>query len=217
VPGLCRLQVRAYWVSIPDPECNIFWTNFNVRFGFRLLVCDMAIGDSSAMLSIRNDIAVRCATVSDAAAVAAVHRESWSQCYRGMIPHHELTCMVRRRGVVWWRSAIAAGETIIVLEVKNQIVGYATCGRARWKRFGEGEVYELYLLPVYQGLGLGEVLFEGCLGVLDEVGYRGAVVWVLADNERAISFYWARGGRQVAKAQHRLGGSSVEKLAFAWN
>lgn len=183
---------------------------------FRRLVCDREIGDSFRMLSFCTDLRVRSAKPGDAAAIAAVHKTSWLQSYRGIIPHEALMGMVRRREAFWWRQTIAAGDTIIVLELQDSIVGYATCGRARWDRFGEGEIYELYLQPEYQGLGMGEVLFEGCRGVLDEIGLRGLMVWVLAENERAIAFYWARGGRRVAKAEHRLGGRALTKLAFAW-
>lgn len=175
------------------------------------------INDTRDMLSIRTDIDVRSARSADAEAIAAVHKESWLQTYRGMIPHQVLDDMLRRRKVAWWRSAIGAGETIIVLEVKDLLVGYATCGRARDRRHAQGEIYELYLHPTYQGLGLGEVLFEGCRGVLDEIGYQGLVVWVLSDNYRAISFYWARGGRRVAQADQCLGGHALPKVAFAWN
>lgn len=173
--------------------------------------------DSLVMLSIRTDAIVRPARMSDASALAAVHRDTWLQTYRGMIPHCELESMLKRRRAVWWRSAIAAGETILALELSGDLIGYATCGRARCRRLAGGEIYELYLLPTYQGLGLGEVLFEGCRGVLDESGYQGLIIWVLAENDPAQNFYWARGGRPIAKTHQRIGSTRLEKVAFVWS
>ena len=76
---------------------------------------------------------------------------------------------------------------------------------------------ELYLDPIYQGLGLGEHLFEGCRHALDMKRLNGLIVWALLDNTAACDFYWRRGGRPIANAYTRIGGERLEKVAFTWH
>ena len=47
-----------------------------------------------------------------------------------------------------------------MIEHGEHIAGYATCGRARGGRRDTGEIYELYLAPVYGALGAWWVLGE---------------------------------------------------------
>ena len=46
---------------------------------------------------------------------------------------------------------------------------------------------------------------------------KSLVIWALADNEPAVEFYKALGGKAVARSSERFGGRSLEKVAFAWN
>ena len=70
--------------------------------------------------------------------------------------------MVQRRGPNWWRQAIRAGTRLIVLDFADTIAGYASYGRNRMPALGYGgEIFELYLMPEYQGVGLGRRMFAG--------------------------------------------------------
>lgn len=168
------------------------------------------------MLGFSSQVRVRRGKPADAKALAEVFRESWQLAYRGIIPHLHLETMIRRRGPEWWASAACSGDTIFVLEVGREIAGYATWGSARTRGTHGGEIYELYLAPLYQGLGYGEHLFEACRHAMDERRIKGLICWALADNTPAIDFYWRRGGRPIAKGYDRIGGVRLEKIAFAW-
>jgi ribosomal protein S18 acetylase RimI-like enzyme len=169
------------------------------------------------MLGSSSHVRVRRGKLADAKALSAVFRQSWELAYRGIIPHLHLETMIRRRNDDWWRTTIRSGDTLFVLEVGGKIAGYATCGVARTRGGQQGEIYELYLAPVYQGLGFGEHLFEACRHALDMRRLNGLVIWALAENEAAIAFYWQRGGRPIAKRSDKIGGAKLAKLAFAWN
>ena len=100
------------------------------------------------------------------------------------------------------------------------MIGYATFGitRTRARRGkAQGEIYELYLAPDYQGLGFGEHLFESCRHALDLRGLDGLLVWALSDNESAVRFYWNRGGRPIAATTERIAGADLPKVAFTWS
>lgn len=168
------------------------------------------------MLGSRSDIKVRKAKLADARSVAETFRESWTQAYRGIIPHAHLENMIRRRRTDWWSNVIKSGDSLIVIEKAGAIAGYATLGFSRTRGPYQGEIYELYIAPVYQGLGLGEHLFEACRHGLDQRRLKGLIVWALADNTRATDFYWRRGGRPVRQAFETIGGETLEKIAFAW-
>ncbi len=169
------------------------------------------------MLWSISDVRVRRALLTDAQALSDVHRRSWLGAYRGIIPHGTLKTLVDRRTPAWWRGAIRSRDTVLVVEVGGAVVGYATCGPSRTNRRFEGEIYEIYVDPDYQGIGLGEYLFEGCRAVLDERCHRGLIVWVLVDNEPAARFYYARGGRAIAEMEERLGGVTLAKRAYTWD
>jgi ribosomal protein S18 acetylase RimI-like enzyme len=169
------------------------------------------------MLGWRSEVRVRKGKPADAQALAEVFRLSWQGAYAGIIPHTHLENLIRRRGAPWWASTLRSAETVLVLEFEGKIAGYATLGSARGKTKYQGEIYEIYLSPVYQGLGLGEHLFEACRNRLDQRRLRGLIVWALSDNAQASDFYWRRGGRPVAKVRETIGGAKLEKTAFAWS
>lgn len=163
-------------------------------------------------------VETRRAQRADADTIAKVHDKAWWNAYSGMVPHQALARMVQRRGPAWWASAIARRTVILVLEMQGKIVGYATIGRNRVKTLPfDGEIYEIYLLPEYQGVGLGAHLFLAALGELKRRGLKGSVVWVLADNEPAVRFYKNAGGREIASGRESFDGVTLKKLAFGWD
>jgi GNAT superfamily N-acetyltransferase len=168
------------------------------------------------MLGSGSKVCVRKGKVADAAALSQVFRDSWQLAYRGIIPHVQLESYLRQRTAEWWRGAVRSGDGTLVLELDSKVVGYATFGAARSRGPYQGEIYELYLDPVHQGLGLGERLFEGCRYALDTRKVRGLIVWALLANTPACDFYWRRGGRPIATAFTRIGAARLEKVAFAW-
>ena len=162
-------------------------------------------------------IGVRRAEVKDAETITAVHDAAWRVAYDGMIPAKELTRIIARRGPRWWDRAIRRGTAILVLEVGGAVCGYATVGPNRARNLShKGEVYEIYMKPEYQGLGLGTRLFLAARRELARFGFETVVVWALADNDIACRFYRNAGGRKVARANERFGEVSLNKVAFAW-
>ena len=162
-------------------------------------------------------IEIRRAKASDAAAVADTHDEAWRCTYQGVIPGLELEKLVTRRGPDWWDSAIRKGSRISILAFGDKVAGYANYGRNRARSlFYDGEIYELYLRPEYQGLGFGRRLFTAARRDLLQSGMRSLVIWALSDNEPAVSFYRALGGQPVARSSEKFGDKVLDKIAFAW-
>ena len=163
-------------------------------------------------------IEIRRAKASDAAAVADTHDEAWRGAYQGVIPGVELEKLVTRRGADWWDSAIRKGSRIAILAFGDKVAGYANYGRNRARSlYYDGEIYELYLRPECQGLGFGRRLFSSARRDLAQSGLKSLVIWALSDNDPAVEFYKALGGKAVARSSERFGDKSLEKVAFAWN
>ncbi|MBP1873385.1 hypothetical protein LPJGGPFB_00148 [Ensifer adhaerens] len=163
-------------------------------------------------------IEVRPGEPQEAAAIADVHRVSWLQTYGGIIPHRPLIQMVNRRDEVWWRKATRGPATLLVVDVAGTIAGYATLGLSRAKALPqEGEIYEIYLRPEYQGIGLGRVLFGEAKSLLRSLGCQGLVVWCLEDSDHAYQFFQGAGGSDIAEGMEDFGDKHLKKVGFAWN
>jgi len=163
-------------------------------------------------------IEIRRARASDAATVAEAHDEAWRTAYQGIIPGAELRRLINRRGPAWWESAIRKGSRIALLQFGDKIAGYANYGRNRARSlYYDGEIYELYLRPEFQGLGFGRRLFTAARRDLAQSGMTSLVVWALSDNDPAVGFYRALGGKAVARSSEKFGDKQLDKVAYSWN
>jgi len=163
-------------------------------------------------------IEIRRAKPDDAGAVADAHDEAWRAAYQGVIPGTELERLINRRGAAWWDGAIRKGSRIALLQFSDKVAGYSNYGRNRARSlYYDGEIYELYLRPEYQGLGFGRRLFTAARRDLAQSGLKSLVVWALSDNEMAVEFYRALGGKAVARSSEKFGTRVLDKVAFGWH
>jgi len=160
---------------------------------------------------------VRPARPKDANALATAYEEAWRGAYQGIIPHLDLERMIARRGPGWWERVLQRRASLLVLDFGGEVAGYVTYGPCR-VRSGpyRGEIFELYLCPIYQGLGLGTKLFDGARQKLRDGRLNGLLVWALSDNEAACDFYTRLGGRPIAEGAETFSGTSLRKIAFVW-
>jgi ribosomal protein S18 acetylase RimI-like enzyme len=162
-------------------------------------------------------IEIRRAKVPDAVALASTHDDAWRTAYQAIIPGPELDKLINRRGAEWWEGAIRKGSRISIFAFGDTLAGYANYGRNRARSLTyDGEIYELYLRPEFQGLGFGRRLFTAARRDLAQSGIRSLVVWALSDNEPAVEFYRALGGRPVARSCEKFGAKTLDKVAYAW-
>ncbi len=163
-------------------------------------------------------IGIRKAELADATQIADVHHAAWRGAYSGIIPHRALNSMVNRRGADWWANAIRRAATVLVVEMGGKVAGYATIGKNRARDLTQqGEIYELYLRPEYQGIGLGSRLFAAARDKLASSGLKGMVVWALEENAGALSFYEGAGGRDIAEGVEIFDQKALKKVAFVWD
>jgi ribosomal protein S18 acetylase RimI-like enzyme len=162
-------------------------------------------------------IAMRKARAGDCEALAAIHEQAWRSTYQGLIPHLHLERMIARRGPGWWRRQLERGARLKLVAFDGVPQGYVSFGEARgpWP-WPAGEIFELYLSPPFQGIGLGKRLFNAARQSLREEDLRKLVVWALEDNRMACEFYAHLGGRVGAKASEKYGAKTLQRIGFVW-
>ncbi|MDH3700635.1 MAG: GNAT family N-acetyltransferase [Alphaproteobacteria bacterium] len=161
-------------------------------------------------------IRVRTARRGDAAAIGALHVESWRDAYAGILPDAVLLRMSAKVESGKWAHVLACGEAVLVAEAGDRLVGFGSCGAARGKALDyAGEVYTLYVHPDFHGQGIGRRLLRELFAALGDMGHHSAVIWVLRSNPSRY-FYEAMGGKRVADRQEHLWGADLPQAAYGW-
>lgn len=140
------------------------------------------------------DVTIRPMTVEDTAAVGVVHVRAWQSAYRGAMPDDYLDALRAEDRANMWRSIIEADRPGIqrrVIEVESGIVGFAVYGveQGTVDDPAVGELIAINLDPDHWRQRLGRTLLRHLTAELADLGYRRAVLWVVAENTRARTFY----------------------------
>jgi ribosomal protein S18 acetylase RimI-like enzyme len=171
------------------------------------------------------EIFIRPAGPADAEEIARVQAISWRATYARQLSAESLARVETAWDARHWRHGLERVDDraiTLVLEARETgIVGFGVAGRRRGGRDPalrpyEGEIYLLYLLPGFQGYGLGAKLIAALARVLAARGVKSALVWALASNRPAIGFYEHLGGAFLVRARKPFFGQPVEEVALGW-
>jgi ribosomal protein S18 acetylase RimI-like enzyme len=175
---------------------------------------EVAMAPCSEVLHLRR------AHQGDARGIARVHVETWRAAYSDLIPNAYLDALSVDQREEWWAkelNLLPADRHPWVAETREGIVGFAVVGAARDEdaAVSVGEVYAIYVLPECWERGVGRTLLSHAERDLIEHGYAEAVLWVLADNARARSFYELLGWRlDGATKPASFAGREVEEVRY---
>jgi len=146
---------------------------------------------------------LRPAEPADAIAVARVHVRSWQTAYRTLLPDDYLDQLrpEDRAEKYDFASLDPLKPQTIVAAEEGLILGFATTAQSRDPDLPEhGELCALYVAPEQWGRGIGMALVSAARASLFGLGFRNALLWVLAGNVRAERFYringWAPDGQR---------------------
>ncbi len=142
--------------------------------------------------------AVRPATPDDAEAIESVRIATWKACYRGIVPDAYLDALsVQSSRVDRIRKGIdgANARASLVAVAGARVIGMGFAGPPEDDQLpeGTGEVFAVYVLPDWQGRGVGRALLERLTSGLRALGYRSAILWTLRDRRPTRRFYEANG------------------------
>lgn len=152
-------------------------------------------------------------------AVAHVHVRAWQAAYRGLMPDDYLAGLRpedRARHYNFGTLDPGRPRTLVAVEV-DTVLGFTTIAPARDEdAAGQGEIYALYVEPGCWGRGVGRALTAAARGELHGLGFRKAVLWVVAGNARAEQFYRADGWNpDGSRRQQQVWSVTVETARYA--
>ena len=151
---------------------------------------------------IAPEVCVRPANGNDLAAVLDVGHRTWPSTF-GPITGPDYVEMGLAK---WWTAdavipAIRSGRTFVA-EVGGHVVAMAVHGLHE----DEQVLWKLYVLPEWQGGGVGRRLLEAVVDRARELGHTRLAVPVVDGNDRAMHFYERHGFRQTGR---EAGGSGM--------
>lgn len=160
---------------------------------------------------------IRSAREGDLEQIVDVHTTSWKETYKGLMPDEILDNLNVEGRRKYWQSRLTTDTINYVVEVDGQVVGFACGGEIREPlKDYDGEVYAIYLRKAYHGMGLGKGLWQACIDVLSQEGFKRIIVWVLKGNPHA-QFYIDGGGQWEAEETFQMGKFNLEHEAYGWN
>ncbi len=166
---------------------------------------------------------VRPARVQDSDVLALIYATTWRATWQGIFPHTYIESMVSRRNALWWAKNLKRATTPppLLFVHEDKAVGYINFGNSRYGDSGfEGEIYELNILPDYQGVGFGGQLFDAARKQLERSGRLGLIAWSLQVNERCCLFYQAKGGTAFTNSVVRFGNMGIlkeyDRIGYSW-
>lgn len=140
--------------------------------------------------------AIRCreAEAGDLPAVSRQVAESYRTAYRGLMEEDYLASLADDHWVPVLTESLAAGSTCILAEDGAEVVGSIVFGpSAADPGPGIYEIFALYLLPGYMGLGVGHRLYLEAQRRMTGQGAVACVAEALCGNTRSIRFCLAHG------------------------
>jgi GNAT superfamily N-acetyltransferase len=161
---------------------------------------------------------LRPAEPEDANAVAQVHVRSWQAAYSSLLPANYLDNLrpEDRAQAYDFASRDPLKPQTIVASEEGLILGFATTMPSREPDLkNHGELCALYVDPEHWSRGFGAVLVSAARANLFELGFRNAVLWILAGNLRVHRFYqrddWAPDG---VRKTDSIWGVTVDELRY---
>ena len=158
---------------------------------------------------------IRDARPQDALEVAAVHVRAWQASYSGLLGQEYLDRLRPEDRAARYDFDGEDPRTIVAIE-RDTIRGFASFGASRDQDTAQaGEVYALYVDPPHWGEGTGCALMARASQRLRARGFTEAILWVLAGNERAASFYRGEGwSHDGSRRREDIWGVDVEVLRY---
>ncbi|MBD7986262.1 GNAT family N-acetyltransferase [Sporosarcina sp. Sa2YVA2] len=160
---------------------------------------------------------IRKAEIADAAEIAKVHVDSWKTTYDNIVPNEYLASLSYESREQMWTNAIPHGDMYVAENNSGQIVGFAKGGKERSGNYKgyDGELYAIYILQEYQGIGMGKALVKSIIEDLVDIGIHSMLVLVLEDNN-SRKFYESLGGRKIDTVAVEIGGKKFSELVYGW-
>jgi GNAT superfamily N-acetyltransferase len=165
------------------------------------------------------DLALREATLADAAAIAKLHADSWRYAYRGSYSDVYLDGPVFEDRARMWQERLSSpqqGQYVVLAEEGGELVGFACAFGADDPKWGT-LLDNLHARPDLHRRGIGRRLVAD-VARWSRQAYPedGLFLWVLEKNERARGFYARLGGADVESKESEAPGGRIIGHRIVW-
>lgn len=167
-----------------------------------------------------NEFDIRPARISDALEIGVVQVTGWKTTYQDIVPEAYLEKLTAEGRAEMWRrsmsSPVPQSHWLVAENPEGKIVGFVAGGRERsGSTEFPGEFFAIYILPEYQGKGIGSALMQGSAQIMIREGLPAALVWVIARNPFR-RFYEVLGGVPIGEKLVPIGGVDLLETAYGW-
>jgi len=166
-------------------------------------------------------LSIRPAEESDAEILADLGAYTFSHTYSSILPSKDLEDYLGKAfSVEQMRQDIADPQVLLfVSSVSNTVCSYIKLQPTPPREVIRGnkpiELLRLYLLPQWEGMGIGSALMKAGLRAAREESYETCWLKVWEGNRRAIEFYENRGFTQVGSEPYPVGSTSRKVILMA--
>ena len=157
---------------------------------------------------------IRPAEVSDASSIAKVIVDAWQCAYSGIIdPAYPAGLSKEKYDAIFQRLIKERTEWVFVYEVEKLVVGFIS-GK-EYQGSYDSEVKGLYVLPSYQGKGIGHSLLCYAKEYLKSAGCSNFILWTLCGAQNNV-FYEANGGVVQERKKLMIGTEEYPGIGYCF-
>ena len=162
-------------------------------------------------------IEYRHARASDAQALAALYRDSFTDTFGHLYSAANLALFMADKGVDYWHEALANPTTAIKVAIDGAaMAGFAKLGQVSLPIEPNGrralELHNLYVLPGWKGQGIAQVLMDWTVTAARDEGAQDLWLSVFTENHRARRFYQRYGFVDVKPYHFMVGDHADEDI-----
>jgi GNAT superfamily N-acetyltransferase len=163
-------------------------------------------------------ISIRKSTLEDAKNVALVHVQAWQQSYENIITADYLN-NISLENRLHLREKILRDNSPEQVHLTalhdDKIIGFCDAGPSfEFNKNYRGEIYAIYLLKEFKGLGIGKQLLKKEHQHLIEKNLFPYIAWVLKDNKIAREFYERNNGILLEEKFIKIGDRNYPEVAY---
>ena len=119
-----------------------------------------------------------------------------------------------------WDKVLAAGAnsaSVFVATHGDEVAGFAAGSMLAEPRFGlDAELTAVYLRPEFQRVGIGRRLIAAVVDAQRAHGATGMIVWVIAGNKPARTFYESLGAELLVEQAFQWDGMDLVEVGYGW-
>lgn len=147
-----------------------------------------------------SDIIIRPAAPGDAAGIARVHVQTWSESFRGMVPDWAIDRYTVQTRTNQWRDWLNNPEWVTIAAIKgDEIVGFACAYSDRSEPGFDVYLNTLYVLNSAQRRGVARDLLRAL--ARDRIAAGGTAMWWLTLRANPACAFYERIGASVLRDQ----------------